>query len=104
MKTEEIIELAKKAGWYISFAGNVFSPHIDADTPVTFEIERLLALHREALIESGELVPREQVDAAVKADEAIRDLIVAAENSVKFNDPRYKSDLITALAKIKEQP
>lgn len=68
MKTEEIIELAKKAGWYISFAGNVFSPHVDADTPVTFEIERLLALHREALISSGELVPREQVEAAVKAE------------------------------------
>lgn len=54
MKTEEIIELAKKAGF----------TYTDIKlTAIGHRIETFAALHRKALIESGELVPREKADA-----------------------------------------
>lgn len=54
----DIIELAKMAGFgedTKSPFGRFFGSGLDLD--------RLAALHRQALIDSGELVPREQVEA-----------------------------------------
>ena len=59
MKPEEIIELAKKA------ARETDPDYTDFDPPekAVAGLMRFAALHREALIASGELVPREQVEA-----------------------------------------
>lgn len=58
MTKDEIIELAKECGYW---SGQTLEMN-------DVGLERFAALHRQALIDSGELVPREQVEAAVKAE------------------------------------
>lgn len=104
MKPEEIIELAKKAGYESSPKEVVFSCN---DHFTKFSFIRFAALHREALIASGELVPRERVEADKRDAEryvAVRDILSAEKlNEISISSPTAK-DFDEAIDRARSQP
>jgi len=108
MKPEEIIELAKKADIH----DELRLSERDLSSVEIEYMERLLALHRQALIDSGELVPAEKVEADKRDAERYRWL--RNTHSPNFTITWYDSgmttmrissdDLDTAIDRARSQP